>query len=115
MLCIGDDGHIKFKTSFLPCCNDAEEVCNVEVSDDVPDEHSNCTNCSDLAPDEPLRSKRFQKISFIQSVKSFMAPTFHTIIILASTGNGNSQVAKFLLTFSQSPLSASIAATILRC
>ena len=115
VLCIGDDGHTRFKTICLPCCSDAEEVCDVDVSDDISDEHSNCINCSDLSLDELLWSKRFQKTGFIQSVKSFMAPTFHAVIIPISTDNGNSQAGKFLLTFSQSPLSASIATTILRC
>ncbi len=115
VLCIGEDGHIEFETECLPCCKGTDNVCKLDVSNDLHDEHDDCTNCSDLTLDEPLWSRRFQRIIFIQSVKSFTAPTFHNAINFASTEESNSQVDKFLLTFGQSPLSASIATTILRC
>ena len=114
-LCVGEDGYIEFDTEYLPFCGGTDDVCKVDVSNDLHDEHHDCTNCLDLTLNGPLLSRRFTKISQIKSVKLLTPSTFYNSIILASTYKSNSQVDKFLLIFGQSPQSAFIAATILRC
>ena len=115
VLCIGEDGHIEFETECLPCCKGTDNVCKLDVSNDLHDEHGDCTNCSDLALDGLLWSRRFQKISFIQSVKSFTAPAYNIVIIFTSNIDDNSKTVKFHLIYGQSPPSLSIATTVLRC
>ena len=115
VLCIGEDGHIEFETECLPCCRGADNVCKIDVSNDLHDEHDDCTNCLDLVLDGPLWSKRFHKINFTQSVKLLTAPAFHTVIIPASNDNTVLQVNISFLTFCKCPQSAFMAATIFRC
>ena len=115
VLCIGDDGRFEFETICLPCCDEAVEMFESEALADHHDGHEGCINCSDLTPDGPMWSKRFKKNSLIQSVKLLATPAVHNATILASTDKSKSQVDEFLLTFGQSPPSASIAITVLRC
>ena len=115
VLCVGDAGHIEFKTTGRPCCGKTKEICEVNVSDDFHSEHSDCSNCSDVELVGQLWSKRIRKTDSNQLDLFASALTIDALFSLISTENGNSRITGFHLAYGQSPPSYSIATTVLRC
>ena len=114
VICIGEDGHIEFETECLPCCTDADDVCKLDVSNDFHDEHDDCTNCSDLTPDEPLWIKRFQRADFGKFFNLTFTSTTESSYNLTTLGQNNSHLTEFYQLYNQSLLFP-ILATVLRC
>ena len=108
ILCISDNGHIKFKTFCLPCCGETEKICEA----DVPGESS---NCSDIEPDCPLWPKRIQNIDSNHLANFISSFNTDAHLSLISAENDNSRIIMFHLAYGQSPPSYSIATTVLRC
>ena len=116
ILCIGEDGRMKFETECLPCCNETEDICNIKTLHDFHDEHEDSSDCSDLTMDGALWSKRLTKINLLKTEIANSVPTFINNLNLTSDNNITLQDnSTFLLTFYKSPQSFSIATTILRC
>ncbi|MCK5125613.1 MAG: hypothetical protein KAR42_05105 [candidate division Zixibacteria bacterium] len=115
ILCIGDDGHVEFETICLPACGDTNDFCALEVVDEVPHEHSDCSNCSDVELDGSLWLKPIQKNDPNQLILFASTLTIDGAICPLSWGNNNSQITKCYLEYGQSPPSCSIATTIIRC
>jgi len=115
VLCIGDDGHIEFKTFCFPTCGEAKEVCEADALNDLHHEHSDRSSCTDIELNGPLWSLRTQKTASNQLGQFTSAPTIDALFDIISTGNSNSQTAKFHLVYGQSPPSYSITAIVLRC
>lgn len=115
VLCIGDNGHIKFETFYLPCCGEAEEICEINIPDDLHTEHSHCSNCSHVELNGPLWSKRIQKTDSNQLGQFASKLTINAYLSPISMENDSSRIIKFYLAYSQSPPSYSITTTVLRC
>ena len=115
VLCIGDNGHVKFATFCLPCCGEAEEVCNVDIPDDLHNEHSDCSGSSHVELNGPLWSRRIQKTDSNQFGQFASELTINAYLSLIYPENGSSRIIKFYLAYGQSPPSYSITTTVLRC
>lgn len=109
VLCIGDNGHIKFETFCLPCCDEAD------VPGEIQNEPGDCSDCSHVELSGPLWSKRIQNIDpyHLTNQVSVFATNAHFDPI--SIENTDSRINKFYLVYGQSPPSYSIATTVLRC
>ena len=44
VLCVGEDGQIKIETYCLPCCDDVEEACGLDLPEDLHDDHNGCAD-----------------------------------------------------------------------
>ena len=69
VLCIGDDGHLELETHCMSNCSDTEKNCENILPDDNNEEHSECSNCSDIELDQIHWSKRQQKVNLTEIFK----------------------------------------------
>ena len=115
VLCIGEDGHIEIETNCLPCCNNIETSCEINVEEDLHDEHVGCNNCSDLILGSSFWSKRYSNlIGNSTSAKPVVLLDVNTDTTYSLTIE-SSQIHRTFFTFNKSPNYAFILSTILRC
>jgi len=115
LLCIGDDGHVEFKTRCLTCVDEAEEVCESKVSDDVHSEHSNCFDCYDIELVSQLSSIFIRYIDADHATDFDSVPLADSYLSPKSASIDNPQFIKFHLAYGQSPPLISIDTTVLLC
>lgn len=115
VLCIGDDGHIELETSCLPCCGDETDICVSEPSDDMHEEHNDCSNCSDIEIDSPLWSKRLKHISL--TIANDIRPEIAVgINVYPTSVNDNpSQLMEFHISSGKNKPSHLFLTAVLRC
>ena len=111
ILCISEDGVHEFETVCLPCCTDDAENCNFESSGDRQDEHNNCSDCSDVEIDNPLWSKRIQKISSKQLLISKHNPLVKSTYGLPAVNKSSIN----LISLNQHPPLISLSSVIIIC
>lgn len=115
VLCISEDGHMKFETECLPCCTETDDICKLDEPNNLQEKHIACFHCSDLTMDGTLWLKRLTKTSLQQSDKSDLVLTFKDNLILTPISNIAFKENNSLLSFYKSPQSLSIAVTIILC
>lgn len=115
ILCIGDNGRVKFETLCLPCCDEAEKSYEADEPNELQNEHDECCDCSDVELDYPRWSKRIQTINSDYFDGFVTALDTDAQLSLISAFNTNSQIIKFHLAFGQSPPSYTISTTVFRC
>ncbi len=112
---MGEDGHFEVETICLPCCDNEENVCQTDVSEDGYEEHSDCSNSSHVELDYSLWSGRVQNLNFGHSTYLDLNIIANTDFSFTFIRNGGSQITKSHLAFGQSPPSYSIETAVLRC
>ena len=112
VLCIGDDGHIEFETLCLPASCETAEDCELGVSENAHDEHSGCSDCTDVDSNKPLLSKRIQRIDFNEASQSTLTSAICTCLNQISAKNNDSYKNQNSLAYGLSPPSNSISTTV---
>lgn len=115
VLCIGDNGLVKFEALCLPCCGEAEKTGEADLPGKLHNESDEYSNCSDIDLYGLLWSKRFQKTDSNQLGQFASEPTINAHLNLTSAKNDSSRIIKFYLAFGQSPLSYFITTIVFRC
>jgi len=49
VVCVGDDGHVKYESLCQPCCSGSATDCTLDEKQGEPDHHGCCGNCTDLS------------------------------------------------------------------
>ena len=115
VLCVGEDGHIEIETYCLPCCGEAEDTCELDLPEDLHDEHNGCSDCSDFEINSPIWSSR------VNHIEAGNFDHSKTLCSMDSNYGGDStqiNISKtdFLIYFSgQGPPSDIGITTVLRC
>ena len=115
VLCVGADGLIKLETICLPGCTETEDFCEYNASEDLPNEHSDCTDCFDVELDNPVWSTRSNKPEFSQLIKLDFTASIDISDGLTPLGQYNLRFIKYPQLYNQNPPSLSLTTTILRC
>ena len=115
VLCIGEDGHIEIETNCLPCCNEIETSCEINVEEDLHDEHEDCNNCSDLSLSSSFLTKRFSKLVNFENHTFSIALSNSFNKILSTNDRTYSQFNNNSIPFRLIPINSFISSTILRC
>ena len=118
ILCIGDSGLVEFKTLCLPIYCDAGESCDDGLLGERQDELADCSHCSDLELDGPLRSNRIQRTDSYQLAQFALELAINAHSDQLSIENGNSRIKILYLLYGQSPPTYSIysvSTTVFRC
>lgn len=118
VLCIDDNGLVKFKTLCITFCGYADERCKDNLLGERQDEFTNCSHCSDVELDGPLRSNRIQRTDSYRLGQFAPELAISACPGLVSIENGSSRIKIFYLLYGQSPPSYSIislSTTVFRC
>ena len=118
VLCINNDGDVKFETLCLPCCGEAENSCEVKLPNELQDELGDCYPCSDVEFDGSLWSRRIQNdysnyltnLTLAFNADGHLSPGF--------SEKSNLPILKFYPAYGQSPpyfSMALITTTVVRC
>lgn len=117
ILCVGENGQIKFETICLPYCGEVETDCVDDCHIEIQNEAGENSDCSDVELDGPLRSNRIQNLGpeFLNELFPLFTVTTTANIGSVYTDNDNLQNIIYFLASGQSPPSNSISTTVLRC
>jgi len=114
ILCIGEDGQAELESVCIPCCTELDESCDSNLSGRHQDEHSSCSNCSDVVLGSPQWSNCRQKVeaglvnglNFGSSLTAFGA-----IPVVPD----NSRLTKYHKIFHSGDRASMLSTTIIRC
>ena len=112
VLCVGEDGHVKYESICLPPSGGAADPCAPSVFDDAPAEYCGCGDCSDVPLDSPQWLKRPRYNSHEQRIESIST---HPARLATSTWVGGPHVATGRSPCCQSPPDLSLKTVILLC
>lgn len=112
VICVDEDGHVKFESICLPPLSGAEDPCSPSVFDDVPGEYCVCGDCSDVPLDSPQWLKRSRQTSNEQRIEPVST---HPVHLAGTTESGGPRVATGRSPCCQSPPDLSLATVILLC
>lgn len=118
VLCIGGNGIAKFKTLCLLYCAEADVSCEDGLLDGRQVELANCSHCSDVELDGPLRSNRILRTNSYQLGQFALELANKACPGQVSIMNGSLRNKIVYLTYVQSPPSYSIislSTTVIRC
>lgn len=118
ILCIGEDGRVEFESICLPCCTVSDTVCDNKLSKGQHEEHTSCSDCSDVDPGTHQWANCRREIGPDQFTSAkVVSPVYATQDILTVDQNGLS-LLKLHKMFKQSDsgsVLSVISTTVIRC
>lgn len=117
VLCVGEDGHVEFESICMPCFTESGEACENDLSNQQHNEHSTCTNCSDVETGNPQWRHGRPKTDFSQLIRLTAASSADATHYKLTAVQSNSRLIRFYKIFQPSdPVSLiSISTTVIRC